>query len=589
MRSPADVPRSEYPRPQLVRPQWLCLNGPWSFGEDAAGSGEARGLPAKGRLAGRITVPFCPESALSGIGKRDFMPCVWYARKFTLPGSWKGKRLLVHFGAVDYEATVWLNGQAVGFHRGGYTPFACEITHAARGGANLLVVRAVDDTRSGLQASGKQAIGYHSTGCLYTRTTGIWQSVWAEPVGRAFIKSLRMIGDPAGGTLHLQVVIDSPVPSLALAVEVRAGRTVVGRASVDASTGLAAAAVQLDHVRLWDLDDPFLYDIRLTLADQKGVVDCADSYFGLRSITLEAPAILLNGRAVFQRLVLDQGYYPAGVYTAPRDADLKRDVVLAKRLGFNGARLHQKVFEPRFLYWADRLGYMVWGEYPNWGMDRSNGEAVRRMMAEWAEAVARDFNHPSIVGWCPFNEAGDWADGQMLRDVYRLTKALDPTRPVIDSSGWQHYETDVYDCHSYEQDPRKFAALFADFAAGGEPLYNKPGMAPYAGQPFFVSEYGGTGWAAGRRGPAAFGAAAGQAPWGYGRRPGSVKEFIERYRRLTTALLKHPRMCGLCYTQLYDIEQEINGLMTYGRKMKFDPETIAAINSQPAAIEKRRG
>ena len=574
------VPRGEYPRPQRVRDEWLCLNGPWLFDVDSGGNGEGLGWPERPRLRHRIVVPFCPESKLSGIGSRDFMPCVWYARRFSLPAAWAGRRVLLHFGAVDYEATVWVNGRQVGFHRGGFTPFCCEITGAARGGRNLLVVRAVDDTRSSLQPSGKQSASYESRGCHYTRVTGIWQSVWLEPVGRSYVESLRMTGDPGGGRIHLAAVIDSPGDSLTLAVEARAGRRIVGRSGAAAATALAACTIDLDHVRLWDLDDPFLYDLTLTLRDERGVVDRVRSYFGLRSVTLDPPAILLNGRPVFQRLVLDQGYYPAGLYTAPRDADLRRDVVLSRSLGFNGARLHQKVFEPRFLYWADRLGYLVWAEFGDWGIDRGAGEAYRRIAAEWVQVVRRDFNHPCVVGWCPFNEGAARPDPQMQRDVYRLAKALDPTRPVIDSSGYYHYETDVYDCHSYEQDPRRFAALFAGFAKGGAPLRNKEGMAPYAGQPYFVSEYGGIWWNPGQK--------KSDAAWGYGDRPRSKKEFLERYRRLTTTLLRHPRMCGFCYTQLYDIEQEVNGLMTYDRKMKFGPKLIAAVNRQAAAVEKAR-
>ena len=589
MATGAKIPRGEYPRPQMLRKQWLCLNGRWRFGLDGGGNGEAAGVPATGRLDGEIVVPFAPESKLSGVGNRDFMPGVWYSRKFTVPAAWKGSRIVLHLGAVDYEATVWVNGRQVGFHRGGFTPMAFEITDALKRGANLLVVRAVDDTRSGLQATGKQAVEHQSSGCRYTRVTGIWQSVWLEPVGRSFVRSLRMVADPAGGKLHLQAVIDGGGGALSLSAEARAGRKVIARASADASTGLACCTLELSHVRPWEPDDPFLYDLSLTLSDERGETDSLESYFGLRTVAIDGPAILINGRPVFQRLVLDQGYYPRGLYTAPRDADLKRDIVLSQRLGFNGARLHQKVFEPRFLYWADRLGYLVWGEFGDWGIDRRDGEAVRRVMNEWTEVVERDFNHPSIVGWCPLNEAFGWADRQWLRDVHRLAKSLDPTRPVIDSSGYDHYETDVYDSHNYEQNPRKFAAAFKAFATGGEPYRNPHAQGAYAGQPYFVSEYGGTGWDASARGGVGRGDGQRKSNWAYGEAPADMKEFIDRYRRLTTTLLRHPRMCGFCYTQLYDIEQEINGLMTYGRKMKFDPAIIAAINTQPAAIEKSAG
>ncbi len=571
------VPRSEYPRPQMVRADWLCLNGRWSFAVDAGRNGLARRWHRTGELPQTIRVPFCPESALSGIGCRDFMPCVWYARRFRLPAAWRRRRLRLHFGAVDYEATVWVNGREVGFHRGGYAPFCFEITGAVTGGTNLLVVRAVDDARDPLQPCGKQSQRHESHGCHYSRVTGIWQSVWIEPVGRSFVRCLRMFGDPRGGQLHLQAEIDSPARGLTLSAEARAARRAVGRADAPADTPLATLTLPVSHVRPWGPDDPFLYDLSLTLRRGRRVLDELSSYFGLRTVTPAPPAILLNDRPVFQRLVLDQGYYPRGLYTAPRDADLKRDIVLARRLGFNGARLHQKVFEPRFLYWADRLGYLLWGEYGDWGIDRDDPRAYQRVAAEWVEVLRRDLNHPSVVGWCPFNEGARRGDPQLQTDVVRLIKALDPTRPVIDSSGYYHYETDVYDCHCYEQDPRAFAARFAGFARGGEPFYNHPGQAAYAGQPFFVSEYGGIWWNPGqkRSDPA----------WGYGDRPRSKRQFLDRYRRLTTALLKHPRMCGFCYTQLYDIEQEVNGLMTYTRRMKFDPQAIASINRRPAAIE----
>jgi beta-galactosidase/beta-glucuronidase len=276
-------------------------------------------------------------------------------------------------------------------------------------------------------------------------------------------------------------------------------------------------------------------------------------------------------------LVLDQGFYPNGIYTAPSDAALKKDVELSMALGFNGARLHQKVFEPRLLYWADKFGYIVWGEYPDWGIDYSHPKALERVLPEWLEVMERDFNHPAIVGWCPFNETPGAQNPELLRIVHRATKALDPTRPAIDTSGYVHVETDVDDCHNYEQDPEKFAALFDDFKTSDRVWHNAHAVgAPYAGQPYFVSEYGGIWWNPGQKDAKS---------WGYGNRPKSADEFLARYRALTEALLFHPKMFGFCYTQLTDVEQEVNGLYTYDRKPKFDPKIIRAINSQKAAIE----
>ncbi|HGE71551.1 TPA: beta-galactosidase, partial [Candidatus Poribacteria bacterium] len=311
------------------------------------------------------------------------------------------------------------------------------------------------------------------------------------------------------------------------------------------------------------------------------VIDRVDSYFGMRSIKIENPAILLNGRPVFQRLVLDQGFYPDGIYTAPNDDALKNDIKLAMDVGFNGARLHQKVFEPRFLYWADKMGYLVWGEYPNWGLNHSAKETLEQMMSNWLEVLDRDYNHPSIVGWCPFNETPGNQNPELLRLIYRVTKAYDHTRPTIDTSGYVHVETDLYDVHNYDQNPETFANAFRPLAEGGKAWQNSPDRdAPYKGQPYWVSEYGGIWWNPNQKD---------EKGWGYGGvagRPKSEEEYIERYRKLTETLLNHPKMCAFCYTQLYDIEQEVNGIYYYDRKPKFDPEKIRKINTQKAAIEK---
>jgi beta-galactosidase/beta-glucuronidase len=571
--SPA-VPRPEYPRPQLVREPWVNLNGEWEF--EVGPRDEERMLSADARLARRIVVPFPPESRLSGVGNRDFMPCVWYRRRFAVPPEWRGRRVWLHFGAVDYEATVWVNGTRVGAHRGGYTPFAFDIAGCLRHGENVVLVRAADDTPSDLQPTGKQSKQLESAGCHYTRTTGIWQTVWLETTPDTFIRSLRLIPNLEGGWLGARAAFGGFGGGLSLRLTVRAGNDVVAETTVPATPPNCAATLPLAKVHAWSPSDPFLYDVEAELLDGDAVVDRVQSYFGLRSIALASPAILLNGQPLFQRLVLDQGYYPDGIYTAPSDDALRRDIELAQAVGFNGARLHQKVFEPRFLYWADRLGYLVWGEFPDWGADHTSPEAMSRVLAEWGEALDRDVNHPCIVGWCPFNETPEDQRGDLIRLVYETTKAMDPTRPVIDTSGYTHVMTDVDDCHSYEQDPNKFAALFAPFAEGGPPYRNHQTDAPHRGQPFMVSEFGGTRWSPGEGG----------AGWGYGDAPTSVEQFHDRFRRLTETLLSHPRIAGYCYTQLYDIEQEQNGLYTYDRQPKFDANVLREIQKQTAAIER---
>ena len=579
--SEAAIPRPEHPRPRLVRHPWLNLNGRWQFEIDPGRSGRARGLTTADRLAGEIVVPFCPESKLSGVGCTDFMPAVWYRRGFALPEEWRGRRVLLHVGAADYESEVWINGVSVGSHRGGYTPATYEVTRQLRAGENVIAVCAEDDTRSPLQPTGKQSMRYESWGCYYTRTTGIWQTVWLEAVPATYLTGLRLTPDLESGRVLVETAIDGPDLGVELLVEALADGEVVGRAAARRSGDRSALIVELTRVRAWSPEDPYLYDLRLTLLADGRVLDEAASYFGLRTVRIDGLALTLNGRPRFQRLVLDQGFYPDGVYTAPSDEALRRDIELGKAFGFDGARLHQKVFDPRYLYWADRLGYLCWGEFPSWGLDVACGEALDRFIQEWLEVLARDYSHPSIVGWCPFNETSARQNPEVLRAVYRATKLYDPTRPTIDTSGYVHVETDVYDVHDYDQDPESFEARYRPFAEGGEARRNFPrDDAPYQpGQPYFVSEYGGIWWNPGQADAKA---------WGYGNRPRSEAEFLERYRRLTEALLRHPRMCALCYTQLTDVEQEVNGLCTYDRRPKFDPEVIRTINSQTAMLEGER-
>ncbi|MBM3280379.1 MAG: beta-galactosidase [Candidatus Handelsmanbacteria bacterium] len=570
------TPRPEYPRPQMVRQDWLNLNGAWEFELDSGRSGEARGLHQGVAFSRQITVPFCPESPLSGVGEKDFMPCVWYRRLCALPATWKGKRVLLHFGAVDYDTTVWVNGERAGTHRGGYSSFSFEITALLKEGENVIAVCAVDDTRSPLQPSGKQSMQYHSYACLYTRTTGIWQTVWLEAVSQAYLHSFRLYPDLDQGKLTVQARVEGAAEGMVLHCRALADGKLAGEVSLGAH-GYLFFSLELARVRAWEPEDPFLYDLEFELEREGEEIDRVQSYFGLRKIHLEGAKVLINDRPLFQRLVLDQGFYPDGIYTAPSDEALKRDIELSMAMGFNGARLHEKVFESRFLYWADRLGYLVWGEYPNWGLDHAHPQALERVLGEWLEVVGRDFNHPAIVGWCPFNETPTSQNPELLRLVYRATKAADPTRPVIDTSGYVHVETDIYDCHSYEQNPEKFAALFAPFKEGGEVWRNFPQAdAPHQGQPYFVSEYGGIWWNPWQED---------QKAWGYGERPRTEEEFLARYQALTETLLSNPRMFGFCYTQLTDVEQEVNGLYTYDRRPKFDPETIRRINSQPAASE----
>jgi len=567
------IPRKEHPQPQMERANWMNLNGEWDFCFDFGQSGIDRKLYEKKGLEQKIIVPFCPESDLSGIGYKDFIPAVWYQRAVTLAKEQLTGRVLLHFGAVDYACQVWVNGKKAGEHKGGYTSFTFDITAFATEGENNITVYASDNHRNGRQPSGKQSREYYSHDCDYTRTTGIWQTVWLEFVPANYIKLVRFYPNIKEGTLTIQAVTKGN--GLLQAEAFYEGRS-SGCAEAQTSGGNVTLKVALTELHLWEAGAGRLYDLELSFGE-----DRVKSYFGMRNVEIQGERFLINGKSVFQRLVLDQGFYPDGIYTAPSDEALKKDIELSLAAGFNGARLHQKVFEARFLYYCDRLGYIVWGEQANWGLDYSAPDGLKHFLPEWMEALERDFNHPAIVGWCPFNETWDYEgrrqDNALLSIVYRMTKQYDTTRPCIDTSGNYHVETDIYDLHDYEQDVEKFAAKYQPFAEGGALEETHPErQTPIEGVPVFISEYGGIKWDVVKTD---------EKSWGYGDGPGTEEEFINRYRGLTDALLDNPRMFGFCYTQLYDVEQETNGLYTYKREPKFDMAVFKEINGRKAAVE----
>jgi len=581
-----DLPRPEHPRPDLRRADdwWRNLNGEWEFEIDRSASGEARGYTGGRPLRGRIVVPFCPESRLSGVEDRDFLNSVWYRRSLDIPGAWQGRRILLHIGACDYLSTVWLNGRKVGEHEGGYTPFTIELTDHLKGdGHDELVVRAIDPIRQGGIPRGKQSPEYASHACVYTRTTGIWQTVWLEAVPSVYVENVHVWPDLERGTFLVKVFVRG---SGAFTGRIRCtaeGEQVGEGAFRGHADQCVAVEVKVDQVRLWSPSDPFLYRIVVEVAAE-GQRDEIVTYGGLRRFEARGTRFYLNGSPIFLRTVLDQGFYPDGIYTAPSAAALAEDIDWSMRFGFNGARLHEKVFEPAFLHMCDRKGYLVFGEFADWGYDFVDPRFGQRMLDQWTEAMMRDMSHPSIIGWCPLNEtrpAGGSPHGEWTtRRLHRLTKALDPSRLAIDASGYFHFETDVWDCHNYGQDVAEFVQAYEPLARGEHAgaFSNIEQQIAYDGQrPYFVSEYGGIAWVEGQQG---------DGDWGYGNRPRSREEFIERFRGLTEALLVNPGVAGLCYTQLTDVEQEINGLLTYDRQPKFAPEVIAAILQQGAAAER---
>jgi len=581
------MPRKEYPRPQWVRDNWYCLNGNWEFAFDFGKSGEARGMMDADEFPMSIIVPFCPESKLSGIEYTDFIPAVWYRRTLTFSKLPEGRAIL-HFGAVDYYCKVWVNGVFCGSHKGGFTSFEMDITKAMHCGENTIVVYAEDDLRSGRQARGKQCKSFYSCDCNYTRTTGIYQTVWLELVPERYLKGAKMTPHAKDGVLDICVNAENAKDGDLVRVTAMYHGNVAGTATAQVCNSYADARISVDEIHLWNPGLPELYDMTVELLDGVSgeVIDTVGSYFALRDVSLTKRALTVNGRPVFMRMVLDQGFNPDGIYTAPTDGCLKRDIELSMSLGFNGARFHERVFEDRSLYWADRLGYLVWGEHAM--EDKSSAQGFCDFLPEWMETIKQYYNHPSVIGWMCANETYHSWEKEFpgVAGVYHVTKMLDPYRPVIDASGGVHGKTDMFDVHDYEQDPEKLAEylkpMSEDENAFHSPIERYRGKGPlrdeyYDGQPYWISECGGTLYNANH-----------EAVFGYGMVE-TEDEFAKRYEGLIEVMASHPRVCGFCYTQLTDVEYEQNGLFYYDRTPKFSNkiyERISAANRKVSVIEK---
>ena len=588
------IPRPEHPRPQFERAEWLNLNGQWNFAFDFGESGLERGWHTDPSGFDRIiTVPFCPESKLSGIEYKDFIPSVWYHRQIEIPDSWEYKRIFLHFGAVDFDCRAWLNGELVGRHYGGNISFEFEITSFLKDGVNNLVVMATDDVRSRVQPAGKQSQTFYNTGCCkYTRTTGIWQTVWLEARPQSYLKRIRIVPDLDNGRFILTPEITGYEQGMILTTHVRSPE---GKKIMTAETKVTDGVpfeLKLKDPRPWSPEDPYLYSLEFILKGS-GSEDVVNSYAGLRKIHIDGNRLYLNNKSIFLRFVLDQGYYPGGVLTAPSDEALRKDVELSMAVGFNGARLHEKIFEERFHYWADKLGYLTWGELPDWGTSLDSPQTQVNIQNEWREEIIRDMNHPSIIAWTPTNETAGRArrhpevHARWLSDLYDQTKNLDPTRPVNDASGYTHIKTDLFTIHDYDQDPARFYERYAGLDPGHPETAHigDPGQAPelsvkYESQPYIVDEYGGTFWLPEYADEPEQGG--GRSQWGYGKTNVQVEDLVEE---LTRVLLNNPNICGFTYTQLTDVQQEVNGIYTFERKDKFNNERLKNIFGAPAAVE----
>ncbi|MBL8213914.1 MAG: beta galactosidase jelly roll domain-containing protein [Bryobacterales bacterium] len=575
------VPRPEYPQPQFQRELWMSLNGPWEFEYDDANHGMEQGWATADRKFGRtITVPFAPETKLSGIGDTAFHPYVWYRRTVTLPAAWQGKRVLLHFGAVDYRASVWVNGRLVGQHEGGSVPFRFDVTEQWKAGANVITVRAEDSPTDRYQPRGKQYWEPQSRGIFYTRTTGIWQPVWLEAAGTSYIEKLRTT--PAiDGLVRLDARVARPKTGQTLRAVVKFGNNTVAQGEASAEGNRATLSLTVNDPKLWNVGQGNLYDVTLELRAGGQVLDRVQTYYGYRQVTAENGRLYINGRPVFLKMVLDQGYWPESTITPPSEEAIQFDIKAMREMGFNGARKHQKVEDPRFLYWADRMGFLVSGETANAYL--FDEDYAARFTREWIEIIERDYNHPSIIMWIPVNESWgvhnprDVQQQSHLKANYHLLKSLDATRLVIENDGWEHVDTtDLFGIHDYARTGellydkyRDLSKLMTAFPPNGRAAL-VPGYR-YNGSPIFLSEFGGIAYIApGSNVP--------KDAWGYSGVEPNQASAQARMRGLWEAIAKMPHIMGICYTQLTDVEQEINGLLTCDRKPKFDAKALREMN-----------
>lgn len=576
---------NEYPRPQFERENWLNLNGTWAFEFDDANIGVEKKWFEAPELSQKIKVPFTYQCELSGINVQDFHNIVWYQKEFTLPTVMKGKTIILHFGAVDYTADVWVNGHHVITHEGGHVPFSIDITHVLIEGENQIILRAEDPVNDLELPRGKQYWKERSEGIFYTRTTGIWQTVWIEAVNSIHLNNVMLTSDLD----HKRVCVEYEFAGLVKDVKLNVRITLRGielindTISVKNSRGKRdfwldqEITIDWNHQEswTWSPENPVLFDIEFHTMDNDEVIDSVKSYFGLRKVEIVDGIFMLNNRPFYQKLLLDQGYWEESLLTAPSDESFVTDIKLCKEMGFNGVRKHQKIEDPRYLYWADKLGFLVWGEMANsYAYSR---KYVNRMTREWMEMIKRDYNHPSIVAWTPLNES--WGvDGIMNNKneqahaaaMYWLTKSLDQTRPVVSNDGWDHVETDLLTIHDYEYRreilANRYSSLENILAArpSGRGLFAR-GL-HYNGQPIIVSEFGGISYQKSE-----------WTGWGYSSAT-SDEDFIERYYNVISPLLESPIVQGFCYTQITDVEQEINGLLTYARQPKVNLSIIKSIN-----------
>ena len=569
------IPRSEHPRPNFMRENWLCLNGIWEFSFD------------KPHFDRRILVPFACETELSGIHDTSFHNAVWYRRSFTLPDTMRGKRIHLHFGAVDYTCRLWVNGQFIRTHTGGQCGFFADITDAlAVSSENTIVLEAQDDPTDLEMPRGKQYWKSESENIFYTRTTGIWQSVWLEAVSLLHLSACRITPLFDSRSVRFSYTLSVAPKDIVLTAEVRFGGQIAGIISVVPTSKRGTFDWKIDQSALsvwnfqedlaWTPERPNLFDVKFRVLQDGQEIDAVQSYFGMRKVSLQNGQFLLNNRPYYQKLVLDQGYWPQSLLTAPSDEAFIRDIELTKQMGFNGVRKHQKVEDPRYLYHADCMGLLVWGEIG--AAYLYSEQYADRIYREWLDILQRDYNHPCIVVWTPLNEA--WGIQEIETDLQQqahseamvaITKSMDGTRPVVDNDGWEHTNGDLLTIHDYASSGKKLREHLSSMEAV---LAQRPvehvlfvGKHRYVEQPVLLSEFGGVKYVPGQDE---------QRSWGYCEAE-SAASFTQKLQELFGAVYACPVVGGYCYTQLTDVETEKNGLLCYDRTPKLPVETVRKI------------
>lgn len=576
--------RVEYPRPQFKRDLWANLNGEWAFAFDDLNKGEEEKWFKSPNFSEEINVPFTYETKASGIGDETAHPHVWYHRTFTLGEQQKNQNVILRFQASDYVTKVWVNGQFVGKHVGGNASFSFNITNEIHSNEENQLVVKVEDSYSTTQPRGKQRWLKDNFGCWYVQTTGIWQTVWLEFLNKENIENIKMTPNIDTNSVELEYRFsEEPENNWKVHTVVRKDAQVIRELSFTPANKNHTVEIDVVNknieweVDLWTPENPHLYDVTCKLEIDNEIKDEVETYFGMRKVSIKNGKVELNNVPIYQKLLLDQGYWTDTMLTPPSDEAMLEDIDKTLAMGFNGVRKHQKLEDERFLYWCDKKGLLVWSEMA--ATYSFNDKAVDNFTREWLDIIEQHYNHPSIITWVPFNES--WGVPKIKTEkkqqaftesIYHLTKAFDDQRPVIVNDGWEHTVSDIIALHDYEEDGEVFKDRYKDpenilenkvshnnhkyaFAEGYE----------YRGQPVIITEYGGIAFNEDRG-------------WGYGNQVETEEEFLDRYMKITDAIKETPYICGYCYTQTTDVQQEINGLLNEDRTPKIDLEKIKEVN-----------